>query len=428
MLQRTPTNLDGATLDTGAKLAPAAQARRAMGGTNMARRRFQTGSLFQRGKRQKVWVARWWEDVINPDGTAGRRRRAEVIGRVAELPTRRLALRVLSRKLNPINNGSHTPQSARKFTDFLQEDWMPVMLPTLKYATQKQYRYLLNVHLLPAFGQKSLCDITREISQNFLSAKLGSGLSWKTVSLLRGVLSRVMGTAEEWGYITNNLVRKTRLPRRQPNDNQSAVLTPEQIRQLVAELPEPARSLALLLVLTGLRIGELLALRWGNVDLGRRILSVKETVYDGHFDTPKSKRSARKIPIGPEAAGVLAAFRSTSFNPAALVFSTRTGEPLDRRNPLRRQLQPVCKRLGLPAITWHSLRHCHATLLDAAGAPLGTVQALLGHATPEITREVYLHAIPDDQRRAVESVERLVFGPKWTQVVKLNATNRPAIN
>jgi integrase len=63
---------------------------------------------------------------------------------------------------------------------------------------------------------------------------------------------------------------------------------------------------------------------------------------------------------------------------------------------------------------WHLLRHSHATLLDSVGTPIGTMQSLLGHSTPDITREIYLHAIPEEQRRAVESVERLVFGPKWT--------------
>ncbi len=81
------------------------------------------------------------------------------------------------------------------------------------------------------------------------------------------------------------------------------------------------------------------------------------------------------------------------------------------------------QRLGLLGVTWHLLRHSHATMLDSVGTPIGTIQSLLGHSTPEITREIYLHAIPEEQRRAVESVERLVFGPKWTQV---QAPARPA--
>ena len=70
-------------------------------------------------------------------------------------------------------------------------------------------------------------------------------------------------------------------------------------------------------------------------------------------------------------------------------------------------------------MSWHTLRHYHATLLDAAGAPLGTVQALLGHSSPEVTRQIYLHAIPAEQRRAVEGVEKLLVGPKWTQIAEL---------
>ena len=121
----------------------------------MARRGFQQGSLFQRGTRRKLWVARWWEDVIQADGTLGRLRRSEVIGTVAEFPTRRLAMQVLSQRLGSINNGKARPQSVRTFGDFVKDDWTPVVLPTLKYATQKHYRYMLDVHLIPAFGTET---------------------------------------------------------------------------------------------------------------------------------------------------------------------------------------------------------------------------------------------------------------------------------
>jgi integrase len=188
------------------------------------------------------------------------------------------------------------------------------------------------------------------------------------------------------------------------------------VRNLAAALNEPARSITLLLVLTGLRVGELLALRWGSIDLNACLLRVCETVYDGHFDRPKTKRSARTIPIGRETAEILAALRPADVDPKSLVFATREGLPLERWNLLRKHLKPAAKKLGLPGVTWHLLRHSHATMLDSVGTPLGTMQSLLGHSTPEITREIYLHAIPEEQRRAVESVERLVFGPKWTQV------------
>src|SRR5437899_2106914 len=112
------------------------------GGT-MARRGFQQGMLFQRGARRKLWVARWWEDVIQADGMLGRIRRSEVIGTVVDLPTRRKAMQVLSQKLKVVNNGDARTQSIRTFRDFVKTEWMPVILPTLKYATQKHYRYML---------------------------------------------------------------------------------------------------------------------------------------------------------------------------------------------------------------------------------------------------------------------------------------------
>ena len=148
-----------------------------------------------------------------------------------------------------------------------------------------------------------------------------------------------------------------------------------------------------------------------------RTLRVAETVYDGHFDAAKSQRSGRLIPLAGEECAVLKALQLRSVQPDRLVFQTEAGTPLDRHNLLRRQLRPACKKLGPSAITWHSLRrHSHATLLDATGAPLGTVQALLGHSTPDITREVYLNAILEDQRRAVAGVEALVLGVNRTQV------------
>ena len=396
------------------------------GGKKMAHRGFQQGSLFQRGTRKKVWVARWWEDVVEKDGAVRRVRRAETVGPVAQFPSRRAAMQVLSARLRSINEGTPRAHSVRVFRDFAVEDFSPVVLPTLKYATQKHYNYMLNVHLIPAFGSRQLRDLTREELQGFLSRKLTGGLSWETVHHLKCGLSKILGAAEEWGYICDNPALKTKLPRRHSGAPR-IVLAPEQVRKLVAELDEPARSVTLLLVLTGLRVGELLALRWGNVDVKAQVLRVCETVYEGHFDKPKTKRSVRIIPFGKETAGIFAALRPEGVKPDALVFATKEGRPLDRRNLLKRYVKPAAKKMGLH-VTWHLLRHSYATMLDGVGTPLGTMQSLLGHATPEITREIYLHAIPQEQRRAVESIERLVFGLNWTQVAEAGSAAPERIN
>jgi len=166
-----------------------------------------------------------------------------------------------------------------------------------------------------------------------------------------------------------------------------------------------------------LRIGEALALCWGAIDLERGILPVTRNVYDGHFDEPKSQRSRRSVPLGAMSIEVLSALKPARAKPDALVFSTDKGTPFDRHNLVNRQLKPTCKRLGLTGVGWHWLRHAHATLLDAVGTPLGTAQALLGHSSSEITREVYLHSIPAGAKAAVQKVEDPVIRPKLTQDV-----------
>ncbi len=382
------------------------------GGKLARKRSFQRGSLFQRGKRNKVWVARWWEEAIDEQGRSVRVRRSEILGKVADLTSQRQAAKVLTQRMQRINGEHYSPQATRKFVDFVQGDWEPVMLPTMKYATQKSYEYFLRVHLIPALGDFPLREIGREPIQTMLNAKLAAGLAWETVHHLQCALSKILGTAVEWGYIEANSVRMTRLPRRRRTYNK-AVLTPVQLRLLVARLPEPSRSLVLLLMLTGLRIGELLALRWRNVDLATGLLRVEETVYEGHFDEPKSRHSVRLIPLGPLVVAILSDRRSAGIaDPSNLVFASRTGSTLDRRTLLSRQLKPAAKAVGLGNVTWHLLRHSNATLHDSLGTPLGTVQALLGHSSSEITRQVYLHSLPQDRRLAAEKLEAHLFGPK----------------
>jgi integrase len=392
----------------------------------MTRRRFQRGSVHKRGERKKVWVARYSEDVIGPDGAIASIRRSVVLGTVAEIPTKRQAEQLLADRLRPINSGHYRPSSLRTLRDYADAIWLPEVLPTLKHSTKKYYQYMLRFHLYPTFADVQLRLINRDAVQSFLSAKLCSGLSWRTVKGLRTLFGTLMAAAEADEIIPSNPVRKTRFPRRGPAKDR-AVIAPDKIQELLIALPEPSRSLAHLLVFTGLRIGELLALRWRDVDLERCGLRVTQSVYDGHFDEPKSQRSKRSIPLGAKSIEILAARKPARVNPDALVFSTDTGTPLDRHNLVNRQLKPTCKKLGLMGVSWHWLRHANATLLDAVGTPLGTVQALLGHSSSAITRDVYLHSIPSDARAAVQKVEDLLIRPKLTQVVEFAKTGSSLI-
>jgi integrase len=308
---------------------------RATFGGRMARnRRFQHGSLFKRGTRTKVWVARWWEDVIGTEGKLERVRRSEVLGPVTDIPTRRQAERILSDRLRGINSGDYRPQSSCTLSDFVHRTWFPEVLPTLKYPSKKHYEYIVNVHMIPAFGDMQLRLISRESVQSFLNGKLRGGLSWKTVKHIRTTFGTVLGAAEMRGLIQSNPARKTKLPRRGPVAEKTPI-APEKIRQLLEALPEPSRSLAWLLVLTGLRVGEALALRWCDIDLALGCLRVRQTVYEGRFDDPKSKRSKRTVPLGAKGIEILLGFKPRYIDSEALVFATRRGTPFCRRNLLQ---------------------------------------------------------------------------------------------
>jgi integrase len=375
----------------------------------MARRRYQRGCLFIRGKKRKMWVARWRESVVQPDGTLGKVLRSEVLGPVSEL-SKYEARKLLERHLRPINEGRHRPQSTITFAAFVAEHFEPAVLPTLKFSTQQIYSVLLQKHLLPRFGSCRLCDIGRAEVQRFALEKLKQGQSWESANKLRNLLSKVLGTAHSWGYLSENPVRGVKMPERF-SVRPSTFLSPDEVRRLLAVLAEPVRTIALLATLVGLGIAEILGLRWGRINLQQGTLRVEETCYKGRFGTPKTRARRRELPLVPTVLKALVAHRSRSLDtsPEALVFATRKGTPLNANNLRNRELKTACRLSGLRPIGWHTLRHTHSSLLHSLGIPLKVAQAQLGHSRLSTTLEIYTHAATEDQRGAVAKLESVLF-------------------
>lgn len=376
----------------------------------MARYRYQKGCLFIRGKTRRVWVARWREDVLGPANKVVRVLRSEVLGSAREIRTRREARLILDKRLTPINQGQQKAESTMMFAQFYREKWEPTMLPLLKKSSANYYQKLLNLHVVPYFGPKQLREIGRADVQEFLKKKRESGLSGSTVHGIRTALSKVLQTAVDWQWLENNPARGVIVGDRKPKSERQ-FLSASDVGRLLAVLTEPCRMIVQVAVLTGLRIGEILALRWKNVDLDRNVLRVRETVYEGRFGGPKTRSSTRDVPLSEAACDGLRAHRSRSSETGAedLVFFSQAGTPLNPKNLMNRALRPACRQLRLPDIGWHSFRHTHATLLSEAGESLKTAQALLGHSDVETTLNIYTHAIPESQRRAVEKVAGILF-------------------
>jgi integrase len=160
-----------------------------------------------------------------------------------------------------------------------------------------------------------------------------------------------------------------------------------------------------------LRIGELLALRWRALDLEVGTLHVRESVYEGKTQQPKTQKARRTIPLGPHAIGLLKDHRdrSTRKNADDLVFPNKSGEPLRESKLLERVLQPAAERAGLGRVTWHQFRHIHSSLLNDLRVPVKIAQEQLGHASISTTLNIYTHVVDASHRAAIEQVERQLF-------------------
>jgi integrase len=280
----------------------------------------------------------------------------------------------------------------------------------MKLSSAKHYTFDLERYLLPVFGPMPLCHLTRVKVQTFLASKRQQDYAGSTVHSMRTTLSKVLKAAVDWGYLDQNPARGIQIGDRTPV-RERVFLMPQQIRLLLGALPEPCRTLVLLAVLTGMRIGELLALRWKYVDFLHGVISVRESVYEGKFGSPKTRMSRRDLPMSKLMQEALLAHRARSGGvaPDSLLFPSRKNTPANPKNLLRRVLQPACRKLKLPEVSWHSFRHSNATLLSETGESLKTAQAILGHSDLETTLNIYTHAIPEAQRRAVEKVEEILF-------------------
>ena len=395
----------------------------------MARRRFQNGCLFKRGKRRKVWVARWRENTLRKDGSVGQLRRSVVLGSVAELPKKGDAQVRLDEYLRPINQGTGRPEAFIAFGTFVDTQWNTLVLPTFKRSTQHGYKTVLKVHLLPAWRDWRLRDIERLAIQQWVAEKFRQQSGWQTVRNAWVLLSSILETAVEYGYLSVNPARGVKFPQ-QALKKKPAMIAGDSLAELLRRVAEPYRTMVSVIAATGLRIGELLGLRWRALDLDLGTLAVRESVFEGQFQRPKTQKALRTIPLGPRAIAALTAHheRVSRRAPEDLVFGNRNGDPLRESKLLTKVLQPAAAAAGLGRVTWHQFRHIHSSLLNDLKVPVKIAQEQLGHASISTTLNIYTHVVDASHRQAVEAVEERLFleldpnGPKLTIVPNPRAT------
>ena len=265
-----------------------------------------------------------------------------------------------------------------------------------KPSEVRMKRSIFKHHLLPAFGRTRIDEIGVRHIERYKAAKLKSGLSPKTVNNHLTILRRCLVVAHDWALLEHvPRVKWLKVPK--PDFD---FLDFEEAVRLVAAADYEWPTMILTAVRTGLRQGELLALRWDDVDLQRSRLVVRRADWRGHIGPPKNGRT-REVPLSPEAVAALGGHRHLR---GELVFCHSTGRAWTE-NELRRPLYRACKRAGIRRIGWHVLRHTFASHLVMRGVALKAVQELLGHATIEMTMR-YAHLSPDVRNDAVRRLDQ----------------------
>ena len=297
-----------------------------------------------------------------------------------------------------------------------------VYKPTVKPLSYQQYRSLIKNHLVPGLGNVPLQKLTPEKIQALYTQKLAEGYAPKTVALIHTVLHRALENAVRWNLVSRNVAKLVTLPR--VARHESRTLTVEQARCLL----EVARgsyieTLLLLAVTTGMRRGELLALRWEDVDFENGVVSIRRTMNRitgrGPVETePKTKSSRRTIVLPGRVLEALKVHREqqdqgrikagSEWHEQGLVFCNRYGGFMIPQY-VGKVFHKLLAKAALPDMRFHDLRHSMATVLLAAGVHPKIVQERLGHSTIAMTMDVYSHVLPSMQQDVARKLDEM-FG------------------
>lgn len=314
------------------------------------------------------------------------------------------------KKFSPVNTRRGAEEYERQVRDSLLKgragavptlsDFAPKFLTHAetnnKPSSVAAKRMILREHLEPTFGRLTLDRIDAYAIERFKATQLKSDLAPKTVNNQLTVLRKLLALAAEWRVLPHvPPVKWLRVPKPEFD-----FLSFEEAERLMPCARPEWRSMLTLALNTGLRQGEILALRWDCVDLVAGRLMVKRNVWKGIEGTPKGGK-AREIPLN---ASATAALQKARHLRGPYVFCNEAGQrftPDECKHPLAR----ACRRAGLRAIGWHVLRHTFASHLVMRGVPLKAVQELMGHAAIEMTMR-YAHLSPDVRKDAVAALDR----------------------
>ena len=328
--------------------------------------------------------------------------------------TKQEAIKKRNEALRELEQGTLATGPQQKLKDYL-EDWIEnVHKDELRISAYVKYKKLIK-YIVADLGNIWLQKLSPEQVRRFYTKKGKDGLSSKTINSIHGVLHLALENAVRWNYVSRNVCDLVKPPR--IVSREVTPLTLEQARALLSSVREHRlEELLVVAVVTGMRRGELLALRWSNIDFERRTLLVLHTVdyipKYGYVETePKTKAGKRLISLPHFLVDMLKQHRlqqleqrlkhGDAWENRDLVFPDLRGGYFNP-NYLLRVFKKLLNEASLPHMPFHDLRHSAATILLSMGVIIKVVQELLGHSTISITLGTYAHLLPSMQQEVVE--------------------------
>jgi integrase len=322
----------------------------------------------------------------------------------------RIGDRQIKRRLGPIRKpgtpeGLTRPQAERRLRNLMGEFVAPPVVERMtvedaagrhlshleamgrKPSTLRSYRSHLRTQILPRLGAKALERVTRNDAEAFVTACLRSGLAPKTTSHCLGLLHGIFEHAIQRGWANDpNPCKRVDRPKAADTEADIRFLDQAEVEALLRAVPNDdfgrvQSVIYLAATMTGMRQGELLALRWQDVDWSAQRIRVRRNLVRGEFGTPKTRRGSRSIPLADRLGGELDRLYQRSAHQADddLVFSNpHTGNPLNG-HALLKSYQRALKAAGVRQVRFHDLRHTFGTRMAAAGVPMRTLQEWMGH-------------------------------------------------
>lgn len=349
--------------------------------------------------------------------TIGRDVNGKQIRKSVTINSQKEAVSIKNKLINEQQEGALVKPNKCKLSDYI-ERWLSMKETQLKKTTFESYDYICRKYLFPSLGMLQLQKLTTAQINDYFNIKIKEGISPRTLSKHKIILHGVIDTAIKEGLLSLNPVNNCRSLGSKRETMK--VFSPNEIKQLLDTAKNIATKkgkhftqiyhIVLLALATGMRRGEVLALKWDCIDREKNTVTIAESISQVkgglHIDVPKSKSSRRTISVDQR---VLMELQELKLEGSDFVFHTNKGKPLSPEN-VGRSYRNLLAEVGLKGFRFHDLRHTHATQLIAEGFNIKMVSERLGHNDISVTLQLYVHALPKQDREAAERMASCLFG------------------